>query len=121
MVIKPDAATPQNYPLMGATIYSGVVANANGYTKELSSVITDTAALPYVLVIDDSLGTTSTWNKFAMGASEEFEVAFKLTGTLLRFDMYLTMGYGSSAKRPDRLNPKYYNPNSTAKPHGKLK
>jgi len=111
MVIKPDAVTPTNYPLMGASIYSGVVANANGYTKELSNVITDTAALPFVLVVDDSLGDTSTWNKFAMGATNEFEVAFKLIpGTPLRFDMYLTMGYGASAKRPDRLTPKYYNP-----------
>jgi len=111
MVIKPAAATPTNYPLMGASIYSNVVANASGYTKELSNVITDNAALPFVLVVDDSLGTTSTWNKFSMGASKEFQVAFKLTpGTPLKFDMYLTMGYGASAKRPDRLTPKYFNP-----------
>jgi len=111
MVIKPDATTPQNYPLMGASIYSCVVANASGYTKELSNVITDNAALPFVLVVDDSDGTSSTWNKFAMGASKEFNVAFKLTpGTPLRFSMYLTMGYGASAKRPTRLAPKYYNP-----------
>jgi len=111
IVIKAENVPTTNYPLMGISAYTNLVANANGYTRELSNVISNQLALPYVLVIDDSIGGTSTWNKFAMGASEEFDVDFIVTlGIPLHFDMYLTMGYGASAKKADRLNPKYYNP-----------
>ena len=111
MLVKPAAGAPVSYPLMGASVYSGVIANAYGYTKELKNVISDNAALPFVPVVDDSLTGVSTFNKFSMGATKEFEVAFVMThGTPLRFEMYLTMGYGSSAKKPQRLAPKYYNP-----------
>jgi hypothetical protein len=111
MLIKPQAGVPQSYPLTGASVYSGVIQNASGYTKELKNVISDNSALPFVPVVDDSISGVSTWNKFAMGVTKEFEVVFKMTaGTPLRYDLYLTMGYGSSAKKPGRLDPKYYNP-----------
>jgi hypothetical protein len=111
MVIVPTGATPSTYPLTGLDIYSGIIKNTDGYTTELSEVTSDESAMPYVLVIDESDATTHQWNKFAMGASADFDVDFALTnGTSLRFDMFLTMGYGASAKRPQRLDPRYYNP-----------
>jgi len=111
MLVKPQAGVPQSYPLTAASVYSGVILNACGYTKELKNVVSDNSALPFVPVVDDSISGVSTWNEFSMGVTKEFEVIFKMTvGTPLRFDIYLTMGYGASAKLPDRLNPKYYNP-----------
>jgi hypothetical protein len=121
MLIVPTQATPSTYPLTGMDIYSGIIKNTDGYTTELSEVTSDESAMPYVLVIDESDATTHQWNKFAMGASADFDVDFVLTGgTSLRFDMFLTMGYGASAKRPQRLDPKYYNPEFNRKAAWKI-
>ena len=122
LVIEPTSGTPINYPLIGTigtSAFANVVSNSSGYTRELSNVIGIETALPYVLVIDDSVDNepvVSTWNEFAMGAEADFDVAFHISGeTMCIFNMYLTMGYGKSANAdPDdplnRLNPKYYNP-----------
>ncbi|MCD6217230.1 hypothetical protein J7L05_05150 [bacterium] len=110
MVIAPKEATAITYPLTGAGVYSGYCIDPDGYTKELENVISDANALPFFLAIDDSDTDSSTFNKFAMGADATFDVGFDLTVGVLNFDMYLTMGYGFSARRPDRLTPKYYNP-----------
>jgi hypothetical protein len=112
MVIVPTLGSPTNFPGIGVDIFADVVANAAGYTRELANLIDNDAAVPYVLVVDDSQSDPpSTWNKFAMGAESFFDVFFSLIpGLPLSFDMYLTMGYGASAKRAQRLEPKYYNP-----------
>jgi hypothetical protein len=110
MVIAPTESTATTYNLTGATVYTENCTNPDGYTTELANVIGDTAALPYFLVVDDSVSGTGTWNKFAMGTDTTFAVGFNLISGILRFDMYLTMGYGFSAVKMDRLLPKYYNP-----------
>ena len=115
LVIAPQGATATNYVLTGEDIYEGYVANASGYTTELAEVTGDGAAMPFVLVIDDSLADpipTDNFNKLAMGAEDlVFSVGFSLApGMSLSYDTYLTMGYGWSAAKLDRLNPKYYNP-----------
>ena len=113
MVIVPKSATSTNYSLTNAKIYPGLVANADGFTRELSNLIVKQEAMPYVLVVDDSVSPPPTihYNEFPMGGNTTFDVSFWLSpGTSLTFDLYLTMGYGSSAKRPQRLTPKYYNP-----------
>jgi len=122
LVIVPQEATPTTYALSTADIYDGFVANASGYTCELAGLTTDAAACPFVLVIDDSAGTASTFNKLEMGTvGHNFDVAFSLAaGTDLAFDMYLTMGYGFSAAKKDRLAPKYYNPEFNKKPAWKV-
>ncbi|MCD6216630.1 hypothetical protein J7L05_02080 [bacterium] len=110
MVIAPTDATATTYSLTGVDVYPGCCVGPDGYTTELANVISDTSALPFFLAVDDSEGTSSTFNKFGMGDETTFEVGFNLATGTLSFDMYLTMGYGFSAKRPDRLTPKYYNP-----------
>ena len=90
-------------------IFTGIVVNATGYTKELANVTTVDVALPYVLVIDDDALAQDTSNKFGMGAVEFFDVILDPTGGL-SFEMYLTMGYGASAKKMQRLSPKYFLP-----------
>jgi len=122
LVIQPKGITPVNYALIGAKIYSGILANNAGYTKELANVTDDNAALPYALVIDNSLGGTSTYNKFAMGADSFFDVFFNLNMmTAFSFDMYLTMGYGASAaNKNQRLTPTYFNPEFNRKPAWKV-
>ncbi|MFH1514533.1 MAG: hypothetical protein ABIG42_03645, partial [bacterium] len=112
LVIAPQGATATTFALATKSIYDGLVANAAGYTTELANMVTDTAAMPFVLVIDDSLGTASTFNKFAMGVTGvTFDVEFSLAlGASLDFDTYLTFGYGWSAAKANRLTPKYYNP-----------
>ncbi len=111
MVIAPTGGTAVSYALTGADVYPDNCVGADGYTTELAEVIDDEAALPFFLVIDDSDTGTSTWNKFAMGAVNlPFDVGFNLLGPVMTFDTYLTMGYGFGARKPDRLSPKYYNP-----------
>jgi hypothetical protein len=116
MVIAPgEGNVPTTFPTYLEKIYDGICVNPDGYTMDLSEVIEDTAAMPYFLVVDESemdpVPSPTAWNKFAMGATNEFDVVFDLeSGSTLSFDMYLTMGYGHSAVKPDRLVPKYYNP-----------
>ena len=109
-LVRPTNTSAISFPQTGDKAYQGFCVNADGYTKELANVIPDDAALPYVLVIDDSDSRISTWNKFAMGASTSFDIVFDISSGVLKFDLYLTMSYGSSAKLPERLMPKYYNP-----------
>lgn len=117
MIVVPTGITPASYPVTGIGIYRDTLANADGYTTELKNAAYNNAtAMPYVLVIDESDTVSHTWNKFAMGSRAEFDVDFILTtGTPLKFTLYLTMGYGSSAKKPQRLDPKYYNPEFNCK------
>jgi hypothetical protein len=106
MVIVPKQITPESYSL--GDIYLDACWNQDGFTTELGNVIGTYTACPYFLVIDDSDGGNSTYNKFAMGTQNiVFDTWFQNIG---RFDIYLTMGYGFSAKKPQRLTPKYYNP-----------
>ena len=122
LVVVPTGMTPTNYSIMGAKAYTGFLANNAGYTTELGGLLTDKAAMPYVLVKDDSLGTTSTFNEFAMGASANFDVIFNAAAmTSFNFDMYLTFGYGNSAKKLQRLTPTYFNPEFNRKAAWKVK
>jgi hypothetical protein len=111
MVIAPLEGIAETYSLTGVSVYTGSCVSPDGYTTELANAVEDTAALPFFLAVDDSDTGTGTFNKFAMGEEDmTFDVGFDLSVGVLRFDMYLTMGYGFSAKKPGRLLPKYYNP-----------
>jgi hypothetical protein len=109
LLVQPIETTADAYTLTDASVYSGIVIDNAGYTTELANAIDVTAALPFVLVIDDNAAATDTYNKFQMGAEAEFGVLFNIEDTL-RFTLYLTMGYGWSATKPQRLFPTYYNP-----------
>jgi uncharacterized delta-60 repeat protein len=107
LIVAPTDQTPVNYALTGASIYSDICGNADGYTRELEKAIGKTAACPYFLVVDNSETGTSTNNRFEMGTKNlEFGAWFKGGN----FNLYLTMGYGASAKKPQRLHPTYYLP-----------
>lgn len=111
LVIAPQKITPTAFPLTGNAAYSGIIGNASGYTREIKGITSDSAALPYVLVVDDDVAGTSTFNRFAMGAVSYFDVMFDMkSNESATFSLYLTFGYGASAKKPQRLNPTYYNP-----------
>jgi hypothetical protein len=106
MVIVPTQAVADTYSIGHA--YTNVCGNQHGYTTELNSISGDSAACPYFLVIDNSETGSSTYNEFAMGTKNVlFDTWFANIG---RFDLYLTMGYGFSARRPQRLQPEYFNP-----------
>jgi len=103
LLVHPKNVSPESYTLADA--YTDLLYNADGFSCELYNVIHDGAALPYVICYENSAN-----NRFAMGTGyQSFEVVLNLTGTLF-FDLYLTMGYGASAKKPERLNPTYYVP-----------
>jgi len=115
LVIVPLDAVTTEYPLTGTKVYTGgYMQNASGFTTELAAITGDPAAVPYLLVIDDSIGTETTYNRFAMGSEATFTEVIKLGAcvwTHYTYDMYLTFGYGSSAaSRSERLNPIYFNP-----------
>ena len=109
LMIHPVTTTAQVYNLTGESAYTGIVTGNSGYSTELTNVIDDNAALPYILAMDDSISGTSTYNKFAMGAEAVFDVIFTVNQNT-NFDLYLTFGYGASAKKSQRLNPTYFNP-----------
>jgi hypothetical protein len=109
LIVRPLEVTPDSYTLLGASAYVDYIENASGYTRELENVIDDDAAMPFLLVIDDNAAGKDTFNKFAMGAEDEFDLIVNVSGTT-DFKLYLTMGYGASATKQQRLNPTYYNP-----------
>jgi hypothetical protein len=107
LVVAPVNTTSTVFSLTGASAYTEICCEADGYTTELAEVTGDTAAYPFFLVVDDSISGTSTFNKFKMGTKNvEFDTMF-IGGY---FELYLTMGYGASAVKVNRLNPTYYNP-----------
>ena len=107
LIVVPVEILPTEYPLTDASAYLEICANADGYTRELEEAINDSTACPFFLVLDDRDMGTSTFNLFEMGTKNvEFETWFA-GGS---FDLYLTMGYGASAIKANRLNPTYYNP-----------
>ncbi len=112
MVIAPQETIPATYSLTGISACVDICAEPDGYTTELANVTEDNAAMPYFLVVDESGEASHTWNEFHMGVEDvEFDAIFNLAaGGNFRFDLYLTMGYGFSAVKADRLNPAYYNP-----------
>jgi hypothetical protein len=109
LLIQPYEITPDSYPLTQAGAYTKICPNADGYTKELGTFLSDNAALPYFLVIDDNEDSQSTFNKLEQGAVAPFAATLD-PAHAQRFTLYLTMGYGASATRPTRCYPEYFNP-----------
>ena len=113
LVIVPKSVTPSTYQLGSA--YTGFVFNPDGYTKELNQVTGGNAAAPYKIAYESSSN-----NRFAMGTDwQPFDVLY--SPIQMQLDLYLTMGYGASAKVPQRLNPIYYVPEFNRKPVWKVR
>ncbi len=111
LVVYPQEITPSIYTLTHADAYPGICVAPDGYTTELDEVIENGTAMPYYLIVDDSDEGISTFNEFQMGVENlEFNATLDLTAGNLNFDLYITMGYGWSAMKSERLNPVYYNP-----------
>ncbi|MCD6218480.1 hypothetical protein J7L05_11585 [bacterium] len=105
VVMLPVEVTADIYSLTGAQTYPGVLINADGYTTELANVVDDASALPYKICFEDANN-----NRFEMGTDyQPFDMVIN-PGAGLNFELWLTMGYGASAKKPQRLNPSYYIP-----------
>jgi hypothetical protein len=109
LLVRPLNSTNQYFALLNKIACTGVVTGQDGYTSELQSLLDENTALPYFLVIDDSDTGTSTYNEFAQGADVDFDVDFMKVQNL-QFELFLTMGYGFSAKLATRLAPLYFNP-----------
>ena len=122
LVIRPVGWTAKTYPLTGGgsgtKVYADVCGKADGYTTELSGLTTDPAACPFFLVLDESDSSSPTNNRFEMGTKNVDLTVYFIT--TCSFNMYLTMGYGSSAVLKDRLNPKYFVPEFNRKPAWKI-
>ena len=123
LIVAPNPLSPGHYSMMNIDIQNDVIDNPNGFTREISGLINADVALPYVLIVDDSSNDppSSTFNKFEMGMSKNFEVKFPVqSGETLVFDLYLTFSYGSSATFETRFYPKYYNPEFNRKASWKV-
>jgi len=123
LLIRPTSMEPIHFTPGDYYVYDGVVSNADAYTRELQNIIDDPAAIPYVLVVDDSetVPSSSTYNEFAMGDERDFNVLFPVrAGENMGFELYLTFAYGVSATLATRLNPVYYNPEFNRKPAWKI-
>ena len=109
MVVVPSSGATQTYNLTGVQVFPDVCVDADGYTTELSSVTRSTNPSPYFLVVDNSESPTTDYNLFEMGTQNVlFDTYF--SGVESTFQLYLTMGYGASARKLTRLEPEYYNP-----------
>jgi hypothetical protein len=105
VVMLPVEATADIYSLTGVQTYPGVLVNADGYTTELANVVDDVSALPYKICFEDANN-----NRFEMDTDyQPFDMVIN-PGAGLNFEFWLTMGYGASAKKPQRLEPEYYVP-----------
>lgn len=105
VVMLPVEATSDTYSLTGIQAYPDILVNADGYTTELANVVDDASALPYKICFEDANN-----NRFEMGTDyQPFNVVIN-PGAGLNFEFWLTMGYGASAKKPQRLEPEYYVP-----------
>jgi hypothetical protein len=123
LLVRPTSMEPIHFTPGDYYAYDSVISNADAYTRELQNIIDDPAAIPYVLVVDDSESAppSSTYNEFAMGDERDFNVLFPVrTGESLGFELYLTFAYGVSATLATRLNPVYYNPEFNRKPAWKV-
>lgn len=111
IVIVPGG-DPQNFPLLNQGVKTNFCQNQTGFTSELNYALslTQSVALPYFLIVDDSISGTSTYNKLAMGQEENLTISIKSSPSMIYFTLHLTMGYGVSATFWQRLTPKYYNP-----------
>jgi len=109
LIVVPLEKTPTSFSMMNTSVYDGLCPYADGYTRELETLISDSAACPYYLVVDDNEDGTYTFNEFSMGANQSFSTYFDIS-SVLKFDLYLTFGYGVSAQRSIRLHPFYFNP-----------
>jgi hypothetical protein len=104
LMVVPKDTIPDTYSLLGTDAYPGILANASGYSRELSNVIDDSSAIPYRICYEDANN-----NRFKMGTDyQPFDLVF--SSISCTFDLYLTMGYGASATKSERLNPKYHVP-----------
>lgn len=119
LIVRPLNASNQYFTLINKLIPTGVVTGQDGFTTELKNMLVDDTALPYFLAIDDSDTGVSTYNIFAQGADVDFDVDFMRVSNL-QFELYLTMGYGFSAKLATRLAPLYFNPEYNKKPAWKV-
>jgi uncharacterized delta-60 repeat protein len=104
MVVQPIEIEPAVLYSLGS-IYPGVVKNADGYTPELSGLTEQNILLPYKICYEKQNN-----NRFEMGTDyQKFDVVFSKEKTHT-FELYLTMGYGASAKKGTKLKPTYYIP-----------
>lgn len=109
LLVRPLETSSFEFQNTQASIYAGMCPNANGYTRELSTLINDSGALPFFLAVDDGIAGKNTYNKFAQGTSVELTTYFK-PQPVMKFSLYLTFGYGVSSTRPTRCSPSYFNP-----------
>jgi hypothetical protein len=94
-----------SYPLLGLDATPGILVNADGITIEMANVTGNANGLPFKICYESSDN-----NRFQMGVDyQPFDLVFA-PGTGLTFKLYLTMGYGASAKKSQRLDPVYYVP-----------
>ncbi|MFH1513870.1 MAG: hypothetical protein ABIG42_00235 [bacterium] len=115
VVVVPRNATPTQYSNLQAGAYTDAILNAEGYTRDLSGVVGDNAAMPYKICFE-----SSNKNRFEMGTdSQYFYLLFSKNG--VSFTLYMTFAYGASAGYLTRLEPKYYVPEFNRKAAWKVK
>jgi hypothetical protein len=104
VVVDPIGSQPTYFPLHGARVLSGIMLNPDGYTSELKEIVGDNLIRPYKICYESENN-----NRFEMGTDRhEFEII--LSPGCLKFELFVTMGYGASAKYLNRLHPVYYVP-----------
>lgn len=115
LVVKPIEITPDIYTQTDISAYTGIMKNADGFSCELSNVADDDSVMPYKICYENENN-----NRFEMGTEYQmFDIILSPDSGLL-FDIYLTMGYGASAIKSNRLVPEYYVPEFNRKSAWKM-
>lgn len=105
LLVNPLETISTHYTQTVVDVSPGNLVNADGYSTELADVIENDSALPYKVCYENENN-----NRFEMGFDyQPFEIVLS-TGPEFVFDLYLTMGYGASALKMQRLIPTYYVP-----------
>jgi hypothetical protein len=108
LMIEPSDKAPTHYPLTDADIHTDVIRNPEGYSGDLGDI------MPYTICYESSSN-----NRFEMG-TKDHEFIITLCKPGLNFNIYLTMGYGSSATFNERLSPVYFIPEFNRKAAWKI-
>jgi hypothetical protein len=115
LLVKPSGMPSEYFPKTNKYAYHNTILNNEGYTCELSDMISDQNLIPYKICYESQAN-----NRFEMGTSwHDFDVIFPGSGS--GFKLYLTMAYGSSATFQSRLHPIYFVPEFNRKAAWKVK
>ncbi len=116
LVFQPNNRTPVDFNALDVSAYAGMLLNADGYTKETSSIIGDDVLVPF----KNFYNPFEFVNRIRMG-DRHYPLNAILNKGTHSFNLFVTFSYGISADPETRLEPTYFVPEFNRKSALKIK